>query len=264
MSSTTPPLRLLLPEPEDVPADPAERRLASLYALPARRHVRANMIVSVDGGAWGDDGRSGSINDTADWRVFRVLRALADVVLVGAGTARDEGYTSLTRPRGLGHLAERPLELALVTRSGRLPGSVLDGARPPWVVTGAAGETSASAQVGADRVIVAGDGDTIDLAAGTAALAERGMSRVLCEGGPRLLASMLSADLVDELCLTTAPLLVGPGPGRIVAAAREAATARVRAARLAHLLAAPSGTQLARWDLRGHPEAHRAPAATVP
>ncbi|MGO1334328.1 MAG: dihydrofolate reductase family protein, partial [Cellulosimicrobium funkei] len=92
-----PALDVLLPAAEHLPPDPREDRLAALYAYgtPVRGAsvVRANMVASVDGAAWGPDERSGSINDDADWRVFRVLRALADVVLVGAGTARAEGYT---------------------------------------------------------------------------------------------------------------------------------------------------------------------------
>ncbi len=258
---------MLLPAPEVLAPDPSEQRLATIYAPPARRHVRVNMVSSVDGGAWGDDGRSGSINDEADWRVFRVLRALADVVLVGAGTARAEAYTALDRPRGLAHLAPGPLELALVTRSGRVPGTVLDGPRLPWVLTGSTGAEAAAAAVGADRVVVADDDGTVDLAAGVAALAERGMGRVLCEGGPHLLATMLGAGLVDELCLTTAPQLVGAGPGRIVADGQQDGDLPVRPprpARLAHLLAAPSGTLLARWDLRHRAAAGWAPTTTVP
>ncbi|WP_407317676.1 dihydrofolate reductase family protein [Isoptericola halotolerans] len=263
MSSDTPSLRLLLPSPEALPADPAERRLVELCTPPAGRHVRANMVASVDGGAWGEDGRSGSINDAADWRIFRVLRALADVVLVGAGTARAEAYTALERPRGLATLRDRPLELALVTRSGRVPDTLLAGGRPPWVVTGSAGAATAAAAVGRERVVEADDGGAVDLAAGTAGLAERGMAHVLCEGGPHLLAAMLAADLVDELCLTTTPQLVGPGPGRVVAGLPDVAapagpvgpaehvpTAGRRPARLGHLLAAPSGTLVARWELR--------------
>lgn len=263
MSSDTPPLRLLLPATEDLPADPAERRLAELYAPASGRHLRVNMVASVDGGAWGDDGRSGSINDAADWRVFRVLRALADVVLVGAGTARAEAYTALERPHGLTGLHERPLELALVTRTGRVPGALLAGGRPPWVVTGAQGAATAAAAVGRDRVVEADDDGSVDLAAATDALAERGMTHVLCEGGPHLLTSMLTADLVDELCVTTTPQLVGAGPGRIVAgppatdvpagpvgAAEHVPAAGRRPARLGHLLVAPSGTLVARWDLR--------------
>ncbi|WP_455605148.1 dihydrofolate reductase family protein, partial [Cellulosimicrobium funkei] len=86
----------------------------------------------------------------------------------------------------------------------------------------------------------------------------RGLTRVLTEGGPSLLADLLAADLVDELCVTTTPTLVGPGPGRIVggAPAPGTTTALPRGARLAHLLHAPedrpgspAGTTAARWLL---------------
>ncbi|MCR1982003.1 dihydrofolate reductase family protein [Cellulosimicrobium cellulans] len=266
-----PALDVLLPAAEHLPPDPREDRLAALYAYgtPVRGAsvVRANMVASVDGAAWGPDERSGSINDDADWRVFRVLRALADVVLVGAGTARAEGYTPLDRPRGLRHLHDAPLELAVVSRSGRVPPTLAGTDRPPFVLTGPAGAATARGDVPADRVLVVGQdaaddthepGDALDLAAGLAALAGRGLTRVLAEGGPSLLADLLAADLVDELCVTTTPTLVGPGPARIVAGAARpgATTALPRGARLAHLLHAPedrpgspAGTTAARWLL---------------
>jgi len=270
-----PALDVLLPTAEHVPPDPAEERLAALYAYgpPSRGAavVRANMVASVDGAAWGPDHRSGSINDDADRRVFRVLRALADVVLVGAGTARAEGYTALDRPRGLGHLRPAPLELAVVTRTGRVPEALARGGRPPYVLTGPRGAEAARGDVPADRVLVvgreavedAGAGRReLDLAAGLAALAERGLTRVLTEGGPTLLGDLLAADLVDELCVTTTPVVVGRGPGRIVAGAAPSGVvadpsgAAARPPRLAHLLhspvdrpGSPAGTTAARWLL---------------
>ncbi|WP_264030380.1 dihydrofolate reductase family protein [Cellulosimicrobium sp. SH8] len=266
-----PPLDVLLPAAEHLPPDPREERLAALYAYgpPARgaHVVRANMVASVDGAAWGPDHRSGSINDDADWRVFRVLRALADVVLVGAGTARAEGYTALDRPRGLRHLHDAPLELAIVTRTGRVPEALARGDRAPFVLTGPAGAAAARGAVPADRVLVVGhdaEGTSpgpdaaVDLAAGLAALADRGLARVLTEGGPTLLGDLLAADLVDELCVTTTPTVVGQGPGRIVAGAAPSGTTALppRGARLAHLLhspedrpGSPAGTTAARWLL---------------
>ena len=266
MRSATTPLDLLVPRPEHLPPDPAETRLAALYDEDPGTGgwLRANFVSTVDGGAWGPDHLSGSINDDADWRVFRVLRAAADVVLVGAGTARHEGYTALDRPRGL-PADDRPLELALITRSGRVPQQLVDGDRPPLVLTGEAGARTARRMAPADHVLAvpAGhDPDEVDLRAGRAALADRGLRRVLCEGGPTLLAALLADDLVDELCVTTSPCLVGPGPSRIVAASPAGAPgedprpAGVPAsapvpARLAHLLHAPgTGTLLARWLLR--------------
>lgn len=78
-----------------LPHAPDEPTLCALYAHPPAptgrsAFVRASMISTIDGASWGADERSGSINSQADYRVFRVLRALSDIVLVGAGTARAE------------------------------------------------------------------------------------------------------------------------------------------------------------------------------
>ncbi|CAM3659414.1 dihydrofolate reductase family protein [Isoptericola cucumis] len=267
MSSATAPLDIVVPAHEHLAPDAAERRLVALYGPGAagtpvgrpRPRVLANMVATVDGGAWGPDHLSGSINDEADWRVFRVLRALADVVLIGAGTARAEGYTALGRPAGIAAATGRaPLELALVSRSGRVPVALADAERPPFVLTGAAGAQVAADALPADRVIAVpgpGDPEDVDLAAGLEALGGRGLGQVLCEGGPHLLDGMLHAGLVDELCITTSPTLVGPGPGRIVAATVPGPASAPRPARLAHLLHAPAtGTLLARWVLRGADE----------
>ncbi|WP_435735784.1 dihydrofolate reductase family protein [Cellulosimicrobium sp. PMB13] len=259
-----PPLDVLLPAPRRLDPDPREDALAALYAdePPSRGPwtVRANMVTSIDGAAWGPDQRSGSINDDADWRVFRVLRALADVVLVGAGTARAEGYTALGRPRGLTHLRAAPLELALVSRTGHVPERLVAADRPPFVLTAAAGADAARSVLPDDRVVVVGDAQ-VDLAAGLQVLADLGLRRVLTEGGPTLLGALLRADLVDELCVTTTPGIVGPGPGRIVAGdvpagPQQGVPVLPRGARLAHLLhspharpGAPAGTTIARWLL---------------
>jgi riboflavin biosynthesis pyrimidine reductase len=256
-SDTLPPLDLVVPTREHLDPDPYEARLLDLYAVPEPgiRHVRANMVAAVDGAAWGPDHRSGTINDDADLRVFRVLRALADVVLIGAGTARAEGYSPLERPTGPTSLEAAPLELALVTRTGHLPPELSDVDRPPFVVTGADGAGPAREVVPSERVIVvprADDPHEVDLVAGLDALAERGLTRVLTEGGPTLLGALLADDLVDELCVTTTPQLVGPGPARIVAGSGPvgASSGPPQRARLGHLLAAPEGTLLARWVLR--------------
>ena len=248
----SPALQLLVPAPRPVPADAAEPVLAGLYAH-APGVLRANMVAAVDGAAWGATHRSADINDAADFRVFRVLRALADVVLVGAGTARAEGYDQLARPSDLAHLApsDAPLRLAVVTRSGVLPPSALDGDLPPLVVTGAAGARVARAAVPAENLLVSGE-HAPDLARALGDLAARGLTRVLTEGGPHLLGALLAAGLLDELCLTTTPLLEGPLPGRIVAGGETPGEplAAQRPARLAHLLHAPeAGTLLARWTL---------------
>ncbi|WNB84411.1 dihydrofolate reductase family protein [Cellulomonas sp. ATA003] len=212
------------------------------------------MIATLDGAGTGADGRSGSINGPADHRVFDVLRSLADVVVVGAGTVRAEGYGDLSVRRDLraaraarGQHADP--ELAVVTRSGSVPDELLDAAVPPLVVTAADGDAVAALRrrIGADRVVAVGTGD-VDLGGALAALAARGLPRVLTEGGPRLLGDLLAADLVDDLCLTTAPLVVG-GPARRVVD-RGGWLAPPAAARCAHLLHG-DGVLLGRWLLDG-------------
>ena len=83
--------------------------LDELYAVESRPWLRVNMVSTVDGAATGPDGRSGGINNAADKRVFDTLRRLCDAVVVGAGTARDEGYRPFTKP------------LVLVSRQRRGP-----------------------------------------------------------------------------------------------------------------------------------------------
>jgi len=213
--------------------------------------VRANMVSTVDGAATGADARSGSINNAADWRVFRVLRALADVVLVGAGTVRAEGYTALEvvddlrEARASLGLA-RDLELAVVSTSGDLPGALLDGDRPPLVLTVADNPSLGGLReaVGTDRVLVTGDGHRVEARAAVRALADRGLTRVLAEGGPSLLAALVEADVVDEVCLTWSPQLVGGPAGRILN--QPAWFSPARPLTPLHLLHA-DGVLLGRW-----------------
>ena len=205
--------------------------LAALYAYPdlgapPARWLRANMVESMDGAAT-VDGRSGGLSGAADERVFAMLRALADVILVGAGTARAEGYGPV-RPESEGlrwaWLRDgRPPSppIAVLTRRLDLdPGSPLLTGAPPHartivITTGSAPAGRRAAVARTAEVIVAGEA-SVDLMAAVDALAERGHQRISCEGGPHLLAQLAGAGLLDELCLTVSPVLAGPGAGRIV------------------------------------------------
>lgn len=247
-----------------VEPDPCEVTLSALYAHrgPTQGRaawVRANMVTTLDGAAAGAGGVSGSINGEADHRVFRVLRAAADVVLVGAGTVRAEGYTPLRVPDGLADVRAAAgrapaLELAVVTRSGDLPGQITDlgqqpaGTVPALVVTTAVG-AARLAGYPADRVIVTGE-TAVDLGAALESLAERGLTRVLAEGGPSLLGDLVEGQHVDELCLTTSPLLVGGPAPRIVRTGALLHRDGQAPARLVHLLHS-EGVLLARWSLEG-------------
>lgn len=255
-------LRILLPgsavvgDLDDVRSDAAQA-LADLYAypdpVPPGGWVRANMISTLDGSSTGADGLSGTIGAAADRLVFDVLRNLADVVLVGAGTVRSEGYLRLRpRPafadrRELTGQSPAPA-LAVVTRTGTFPDQAFlappvpgtgDGALV--VVTCAAADVDGlRRQVGSDQVVVAGE-DDVDPTLATAQLAARGWPRILLEGGPRLLGRFVSAARLDELCLTLSPMLVaGSGP-RV--ALGDAGLLRVRPAHLVEC----DGLLLGRW-----------------
>ncbi len=199
-------------------------RLAALYGWPddqlARGPVvRANMVVSLDGGI-GVDGRSGGLGNDADGRLFQVLRDLADVILVGSGTVRAEGYGGVEAdPERMARrvrwgLPGTPPPIAVVTNRGVAADLPLftDTVTPPIVITPQA--AVGQAPDGAD-VIIAGE-DEVDLPAAVAALGRRGLRRVHCEGGPRILGELVAAGRLDELCLTLAPTMVGPGNGSLL------------------------------------------------
>ena len=198
-------MRQLLPFPRD-PVD-----LAALYNdLPAagtRPTVRLNMIASIDG-ATAVAGLSGGLGGPPDQALFAVLRSQADVVLVAAGTVRAEHYGPSRVP------------VAVISRSCRLdwdsPFFTAAVARPIVVTVGQAPVLERKKAEDVADVIVAGEVD-VDLAVALGALAERGFARVLAEGGPSLNGQLTAAGLLDELCLTLSPLLVGGDAKRILA-----------------------------------------------
>ncbi|MFC4855042.1 pyrimidine reductase family protein [Actinophytocola glycyrrhizae] len=203
-----------------------DRALEDLYAYPTeltRPYVQVNFVASADGAAT-VSGRSRGLSSPADKKVFALGRDLADVVLVGAGTALTEGYRGVkhtelraARRSRLG-LSDVP-PIAVVTGRGSVdPTSplVAHTTVPPIVLTSDAAPVEwrkAMADAGAD-VVVAGE-DRVDPAGALDALADRDLLRVCCEGGPTLFADLIAADLVDQLCLTVAPLLTGAGAVRV-------------------------------------------------
>ncbi|MDT0277836.1 dihydrofolate reductase family protein [Blastococcus goldschmidtiae] len=208
-------MRRLLPSPGQDDGDLDDAALADAYRLPAGRSLRMDFVAALDG-AVSVDGRSAGLGSPGDKRVFRTLRALADVVLVGAGTATVEGYRPVAPDSPVGRLrAElgRPAELpiAVVTRRASLdPASALAADRSTLILTCGAADADRRAALAAAgaTVLLCGD-DDVDLPAAVAALGDRGLQQVTCEGGPQLLRAALTAGLVDELDLTIAPALVG-------------------------------------------------------
>ncbi|MFW2514389.1 dihydrofolate reductase family protein [Demequina sp. SO4-13] len=203
-ASTEATLRRVSPPGEDIPPDDSEQALRALYAH-RPGVLRLGMIRSRDGRAAGPDGSSRSLGGPADLRVLHTLRSVADVVLVGAQTARRERYSDIALPDALAaarsSLRYRQPHLAIVTRSGILPPG-LDPSTT-WVVTVAGSRAAALGGPWASRVIEVG-GTDISPRTLVRELNSRGLTRVLCEGGPTLATRMLSRGLVDEYCLTTA------------------------------------------------------------
>ncbi|UPK76917.1 pyrimidine reductase family protein [Nocardioidaceae bacterium SCSIO 66511] len=220
---------------------PDKAGLIDAYAYPeGRTWLRANFVSTVDGAATGANGLSASISPAVDRSVFALLRSLADVILVGAGTTRHEGYEPVRPDEVDGELRESlglaPLpQIAVVSASLDVPKPLVhrgSTAAPTLVVTAgsAPAERVESLREHCD-VIVAGYDET-DLAAVPAALSERGLNRILCEGGPSLFGALIEADVVDELCLTVAPRLAADGATRISVGSQTVD----RALTLGHLL----------------------------
>jgi riboflavin biosynthesis pyrimidine reductase len=194
---------------------------AATYAYPVDPPdgwwLRANMVSSLDGAAVAPDGRTRNLSSDTDRDLLALLRALCDVIMVGASTAVAEHYgPDSVRPehaRLRAAAGQSPVAAMAVVSNHLdldLSGPLFVEAEVPTIVLTAAGAPAdrlrAARQV-AD-VSVVGD-QRVDPVAAVAALVERGHRRLLCEGGPRWLGAVAAAGLLDELCLTVSPLVVG-------------------------------------------------------
>lgn len=216
-------VRVLLPGPGEEPLEDVYADL-QLPEVPGRPFVYVNMVATADGAAH-LGGRTQGMGGPADRVAFRRLREHCDVVLVGAGTVRAEGYgpprldPAARERRARRGLAPTP-RIAVVSRRLDLhPGAKLfsdRAARPLVIAPEDADPVRRSALQAVAEVLSCGRG-SVDLPAALHQLYARGIRRVLCEGGPTLNASLLACGMVDELFLTVAPLLVGGAAGRIVA-----------------------------------------------
>jgi 5-amino-6-(5-phosphoribosylamino)uracil reductase len=169
--------------------------------------------------------RSHPISSAADMRIFGTLRALADVVVVGAETVRQEGYRPARARKEFAARREAAGQgpapaVAVVSAGLELDFSLplfTSPLVPTLILTGAAADPhrTAAAEKTGTRVVVAGDGMGVDPARAVHALAELGHTRLLTEGGPRLLGQMIAAGVLDELCLTVSPMLTAGDAQRI-------------------------------------------------
>lgn len=211
--------------PSDAAGSVDRPELERLYGYPEGRSkwLVMNFVSSVDG-AVEVAGRSRGLTNAADREVYPLGSKLSDVIMVGASTAVIEEFRGIEPDAEESELRERhglaPVPPIAVVTSGRsLPvdAPVITDVRTPTIVVtcrSASRELRDAWQAAGAELLVAGD-DEVDLVAAVNGLAERGLGRIHCDGGPHLFGSLLRAGMVDELRLTLSPLLVSGTADRI-------------------------------------------------
>lgn len=226
-------MRWLVPESAPQPS------LDEAYDWPSRRWVRGCMVMTADGSHTGPDGLSGSISSSTDRRVMNQIRRFADAYLVGGRTVREEGYGPVradphaARRRAGAGQAPAPT-LAIVSGSCRFDWeqtSFQDSDNRPIILTVSSSDPQDRAAAARRCDVVVVGEQRVQASEALAALADRGLTRVTCEGGDTLLSDVIRAGVLDELDVTIAPLLTASSRP-----AREGRSVR-HEMRLAHLMA---------------------------
>jgi riboflavin biosynthesis pyrimidine reductase len=192
-------VRPALGHPFDISTDHGYARLRDIYAPPGRRYLRLNMITTLTGSASGADGTSETLSSRVDRKILGVIRAHADGILVGAETVRAEGY-----------VVPRAGVLVVLTTTGDIIGHRMHDAADRVILVcpgDRVHEVRARAELPGATVLGVGDSGRPAPAAVRAALDERGLSRIVCEGGPSVASAFASAGMIDEFCVTVAPAL---------------------------------------------------------
>lgn len=231
-------------------------RLAAFYSYPEpldRCWVRANMISSLDGGAT-DDGKAGGLAGRGDRALFARMRQEADVVLVGASTVRIENYSGAQmslaqrQERQRRGQAEVP-PIAVVTHGADFEHDAKIFTRtevPPLIMTSRDAVDDARGRFGSVAEVIdasGAHGDRVDLGMVLKTFADRRLLRVLSEGGPAMISLLIEQGVIDELCVTIAPILVGGQARRIATGSGEAHTRMRRS----HLLTDDEGYLYTRY-----------------
>jgi len=189
--------------------------IAAHYASGQQAWVRANMIVSSDGHFVGASDSSRDLTGDSDLKLLLLLRALSDVVLVGANTARLENYRQPKAREEFAFLNRKPPRLAVVSSSldFDLTSPLFTGGREPTIIVNVGSTTPSAELLKIAQVIQLPAEDPSSFATNLIAkLFELGLRKVTCEGGPSLLTQLLKADAIDEYDLTISPLTVGGTP----------------------------------------------------
>ncbi|VEG38116.1 deaminase-reductase domain-containing protein [Mycolicibacterium flavescens] len=231
--------------------DEALRDLLAYPETPAEPRLRANFIASIDG-AVTLDGAGRKLGTPTDRRVFTRLREVADVILVGATTAGSKPYADLrveadAQGWRLSHGLSPALRLVVVSSRGVIPPHLLTATVPPIVLVSASATSSARRALEAGGAVVCEMPEgQITSAAIRRALGDLGLNRVLVEGGPTLFSHLVAGDDIDELCLTTSPMMVA-GPARRIAVTPAHVELGMRRR---DVLLGDDGTVIVRWIRR--------------
>jgi riboflavin biosynthesis pyrimidine reductase len=227
--------------PEQLDLDDAESRIRLLefYRAGRTEWLRLNLVTSVTGSAAGSDGTSESLTSPADRRILGVIRELSDLVLVGASSLRAEGY-----------LMPRRTRLGVLTATGDLTGHRVDELEDRArvvVICPASSADRVHETLGGAEIIALPDSSRagagrVSMPDLVSALRAAGFASIVCEGGPNLAGQLLGNALVDELCLTTSPVLTDV---RLPAFGREGVGEQPLT--LAQLMIDQAGSLFARW-----------------
>lgn len=193
--------------------------LDTWYPWPADRPwLRTMMVMSVDGGFRGADGQSHALSSRTDQRVLLQGRRWAHAVLIGAETMRRERYGAVGGGNDVVRrecgLTPEPT-LVVVSASLNLPWEAeafRDGGGPrPIVMTTSDSTPEARKRADQHADVMVLPGPRIQPGELVGALHSRGLSHIVCEGGPHLVSCLIHSGAVDEADVTVAPLLAGGG-----------------------------------------------------
>lgn len=221
-------LTQLWPVPTDSqPVDPVAIYANDQRPTPnGRPWVMMNMIASLDGAIAIDD-VSGGLGGPADFEVFRAIRAIPDAIIAGASTVIAENYGPALPSKQVqaqrvqrGQQATPPI--VVLSRSLRVAPNArlfVDNPTRPIIYTDSHADPSRRAALSDVATVVTSGNAGVDITAALGDLHDRGMKTVLVEGGPTINAQFFALGLIDELCLTSSPMIVGgDGPGILRAA----------------------------------------------
>ena len=185
------------------------------YPWPSSPWVRALFVMTLEGRIAGSDGSSRSISGPADRAILGAVRRWSDAVIVGAATMRAERYNPMRVSEDVS--AKRVAQgqavaprLVVVSGSLDLPWSdpvYSESMVPPLIVTGAQAAAEMCGRVPATCELLTAPTERVDPRWLVETLVLRGLTRIVCEGGPTLLAEFVRAGVIDEWALSVSGIL---------------------------------------------------------